>query len=114
MKDECGGKMITEFVGVSSKCYFFLTDDGKEHKAKGIVKAVCEKKLLHQRYKDCVLEKTEKKVSQNVIRGHELVNYTENVENVAINPENSKRFILEDGISTLPFGHWRLVMKDND
>ena len=112
MKDECGGKMITEFVGVSSKCYSYLTDDGKDHKkAKGIVKAIAEKEL-RQHYKDCVLKKEEKKVSQNVIRGHQLVNYTENVSKVALNPKDTKRYILEDGISTLPFGHWRLVMRD--
>lgn len=111
MKDECGGKMITEFVGPASKCHSYLTVDGKEHsKAKGIVKAVREKKLLHEHYKDCVLKKSAKKVDQNIIRGHELKNYRENVEKVALNPEDSKRYELEDGKSTLPFGHWRLVM----
>ena len=38
MKDESGGKVITEFVTLRPKTYFYLTDDGKEDKkAKGTI-----------------------------------------------------------------------------
>ena len=44
MKDELGGKIITEFVTLRPKTYSFLTDDGKEDKkAKGIKKCVIKK-----------------------------------------------------------------------
>ena len=44
MKDELGGKIITEFVTLRPKTYSFLTDDGKkEKKAKGTKKCVIKK-----------------------------------------------------------------------
>ena len=41
MKDELGGKIITEFVTLRPKTYLYLTDDNKEDKkAKGTKKCV--------------------------------------------------------------------------
>ena len=46
MKDELGGKIITEFVALRPKTYSFLTDDGKEDKkAKGTKKCVIKKMI---------------------------------------------------------------------
>ena len=44
MKDELGGKIITEFVTLRPKTYSYLTEDGKEDKkAKGAKKCVIKK-----------------------------------------------------------------------
>ena len=41
MKDELGGKIMKEFVGLRPKYYPYLTDDGKiDKKAKGTKKCV--------------------------------------------------------------------------
>ena len=53
MKDELGGKIITEFVKtLRPKTYSFLTDDGKENKkAKGTKKCEIKKKIKFNDYK---------------------------------------------------------------
>ena len=57
MKDELGGKIITEFVTLSPKTYSFLTDDGKEDKkAKGTKKCIIKKMIKFNDYKKCLLD----------------------------------------------------------
>ena len=56
MKDELGGKIITEFVTLRPKTYSFLTDDGKEDKkAKVTKKCVIKKMIKFSDYKKCLL-----------------------------------------------------------
>ena len=56
MKDELGGKIITEFVTLRPKTYSYLTDDGKEDKkAKGTNKCVIKKMIRFNDYKKCLL-----------------------------------------------------------
>ena len=56
MKDEIGGKIITEFVTLRPKTYSYLTDDGKEDKkAKGTKKCVIKKMIKFNDYKKCLL-----------------------------------------------------------
>ena len=56
MKDELGGKIITEFVTLRPKTYSFLTDDGKEDKkTKGTKRCVLKKMIKFNHYKKCLL-----------------------------------------------------------
>ena len=56
MKDELGGKIITEFVTLRPKTYSYLTDDGKEdNKAKGTKKCVIKKMIKFNDYKKYLL-----------------------------------------------------------
>ena len=57
MKDELGGKIITEFVTLRPKTYSYLTDDGKEDKkAKGTNKYVIKTMIKFNDYKNCLLK----------------------------------------------------------
>ena len=56
MKNEFGGKIITEFVTLRPKTYSYLTDDCKEDKkAKGTKKCVIKRVIKFNDYKDCLL-----------------------------------------------------------
>ena len=52
-KDEAAGIPITEFIGLRSKMYSYVKDNGKNEKtAKGIRKYVIKKNIANQDYKD--------------------------------------------------------------
>ena len=56
MKDELGGKIMTESVALRPKTYSYLTDDCEEDKkAKGTNKCVIKRRLKFNDYKDCLL-----------------------------------------------------------
>ena len=56
MKDELGGKIITEFAALKPKTYSYLTDDFKEDKkTKGTKKCVVKKMIKFNDYKNCLL-----------------------------------------------------------
>ena len=48
-----GGKIITEFVVLRPKAYWYLDDYGNNHKkVKGIKKCVIKQELMFQNFKD--------------------------------------------------------------
>ena len=54
MKDELGGQIMKEFVGLRAKTYSYLKDTNDEDKkAKGTKKCVIKRKLKFQNYKNC-------------------------------------------------------------
>ena len=56
MKDELGGKIITEFATSRPKTYSYLTDDGKkDEKAKRTKKCIIKKMIKFNDYKKCLL-----------------------------------------------------------
>ena len=55
MKDESGGKIMIELVGLRAKTYSYLTDDSsKDKKAKDTKKCVIKRKLTFENYKNCL------------------------------------------------------------
>ena len=60
MKDELGGKIMKEFIGLRLKCYSYLTDDGNvDKKAKGIKKCVIKKEIMFNDFVERLKEKKE-------------------------------------------------------
>ena len=46
MKDEAGGKIITEFIGLRSKMYSYIKEDDKETKTAKGIKKECNKERI--------------------------------------------------------------------
>ena len=55
MKDELGGQIMKEFVGLRAKAYSYLKDNNdEEKKAKGTTECAIKRKLKCQDYKNCL------------------------------------------------------------
>ena len=105
-KDEAGGKIIDEFVGLRSKLYSYKMLEGEEtKKCKGVKKSVVKKSIAHEDYKTCLFTGKEQIRKMNVIRSYNHEVYTEEVNKVALCSDDDKRYILENQINTLAWGH---------
>ena len=107
-KDEAGGKIISEFVGLRAKLYAYKMHEGKEEKrCKGVKKAVVKRSINFEDYKTCLFTGKPQTRTMNVIRSHRHELFTEEINKIALSANDDKRVILEDGIHTLAHGHWR-------
>ena len=106
MKDELGGKIITEFVTLRPKTYSYLTDDGKEDKkAKGTKKCVIKKMIKFNDDKKCLLndEVILKSQQRFISKKHDV--YTENINKIALRNYDDKRIVSSDKITSYPYGY---------
>ena len=106
MKDELGGKIITEFVTLRPKTYSFLTDDGKENKkAKGTKKCIIKKDIKFNDYKKCLFsdELILKSQQRFISKKHDV--YTENVHKIALSNNDDKRIVSSKKISSYRPGY---------
>ena len=108
-KDEAGGKVIDEFVGLRAKLYSYKMFEGEESKTcKGVKKSVIKKSITHEEYEKCLFTGEKQLRKMNVIRSHKHEVYTEEVNKVALCPNDDKRHILEDSVHTLALRHNRI------
>ena len=106
MKDELGGKIITEFVTLRPKTYSFETGDGKEDKkAKGTKKCIIKKMIKFNDYKKCLLDdEVILKSQQRVIsKKHDV--YTQNINKIALSNNDDKRIVSSNKISSCLYGY---------
>ena len=106
MKDEPGGKIITEFVNLRPKTYSYLTDDGKEDKkAKGTKKCVIKKMIKFNDYKKYLLnDEVILKPQQRLIsKKHDV--YTKNINQIALSNNDDKRIVPSNKITSYPYGY---------
>ena len=106
MKDELGGKIITEFITLRPKTYSYLTDDGKEDKkAKGTKTCVIKKMIKFNDYKKCLLndEVILKSQQRFISQKHDVHN--ENINKIALSNNDDKRIISSNKITSYAYGY---------
>ena len=92
MKEELGGKIMTEFVALRPKTYLYLTDDCEEDKkAKGTKKCVVKRRLKFNDYKDCLLNNQIVLKSQQRFNNERHDVYTEDINKIALSSNDDKR-----------------------
>ena len=110
-KDECDGKAPEEFVGLRPKMYSILDGNSTKEKktGKGIKKAYLKKDVTHADYRRCILSDNIKDQQQKAkfqcirSKGHKISTYE--INKVGLCCYDNKRYLLDDGITSLAYGH---------
>jgi len=105
-KDEAGGKQIKEVIALRSKLYSYKIANEEQKKCKGIKKNVVGKNITHADYIKCLETKAGQLRKTVFLRSDMHDIYTEEVNKVALFADDDERIIMEDGISTLAYGHY--------
>ena len=110
MKDEFGGVIIIEFVGLKSKMYSIKKIDGKEYNtAKGVSIAT-----EFDKFKDVLFNKNiiRHKITRIQSKKHKLGKYE--INKISLSCFDDKRYVLDDGIYTLSYFHKNSVTSCNN
>ena len=109
IKDELNGSIIEEFVSWSAKIYSMKTKKNEMKKVKGVKKNVVKKDMSHKDYVDCLFEERKFMRTMQSIRSFKHQLYTINQNKVSLSPYDDKQYLLDDGINSLPSGHFSLL-----
>ena len=101
MKYETVGVAIEEFVGLKSKMYSYLVNDNSEHKkAKGVDRNVFVT-IIHNEYKDVLLNKKCFRHSMNRIQGKDHRIETYKINQTSSSCVDDKIFIQNNGMDMM-------------
>ena len=104
-KDELNGKIMNEVVFLKSKAYSFtLSDLSEVKKLKGIGKSTINKDVRFDDYKDCLFNSRTKMNKMYTLNSDKHEMYVNEVNKISMSPFDDKRYILDNGIDTQPFG----------
>ena len=101
MKDEFGGVIVVEFVGLKSKMYSMKKIDGKEcNTAKGVSIATEFDKFKDVLFNEKIIRHKMKRIQS---KKHKLETYE--IDKISLSCFDDKRYVLDDGIYTLAYFH---------
>ena len=105
MKDELGGKIMTEFVALRPKMYAYKKFDGKvEKRCKGTKKCVVKKRISFDDFKNCYETGRVQYRIQHRFTSQKHVVYTQKINKVALSIDDDKRIQDCDGNRTYAWG----------
>jgi len=128
MKDETNGIPIAEVAAIKAKMYALRTleplnkkemkdknQDPKYEKktAKGIVKNVINRDFKFETYKSVIKNTISNTVTQKTIRSFKHNLYTIQQNKIGLSPQDTKRYLLDDGISSYAYGHYKIKEYNN-
>ncbi len=99
---------MTEFIALRSKMYAYKTKEKEDKKLKGIPKNIVKRKIKFEDYKESLERNKVFKHSFNTLRSDKHNMFLSNVEKCSLSPFDDKRYILSNGINTLPYGYSEL------
>ncbi|KYN39296.1 hypothetical protein ALC56_06320 [Trachymyrmex septentrionalis] len=111
MKDENGGAIMTEFIGLKAKMYALRVIGKSDTKRiKGVKKNVVAKTITFDDYARCLNDVTILSRRQSCIRStlHEI--YTVSELKLALSPYDDKRYVIPESVTTLPWGHYKISL----
>lgn len=101
------GEVILQFCGLRSKCYSLVTENEHKMAAAGVKKAK-QSFFKHHHYLEVLADFSVKYVRQRAITSKNHVLYTQEQIKKGLSALDIKRFILPDGICTVPHGYFAL------
>ena len=104
MKDAFNGNKTDEFVGLKSKMYSLISNNMEMNKVKRI-----NLKLKHKEYIDVLFNKKilRHKMKRILSERHNIASYV--INKISLSCYDDKRFILNDGINSLAYGHKNII-----
>ena len=102
MKDEVGGKIMTEFAALRPETYSYLIDDGKNDK--GAKKCLIKRRLKFNNYEDYLLSNEIILKSQQRFECEAHNVYTEEINKIALSSNDDKILQTFDRITSYPYG----------
>lgn len=116
-KDEMEGVILKEFVSLRPKLYAYKTvNEDEVKKAKGVKKYIIDKhmhfkdymKILNAYINDRSLDDKQTRREMNFIQSNKHIVHSKTMNKLVLSANDDKRFIMDDGINTLAYGHYKI------
>lgn len=109
-KSETGGRAPLEFVGLRPKMYSLLVSkrDKARITAKGIKRGYVSKHVRHSQFLNTLRTGAKTRARFQLFRSSNHEIRTMNIDKLCLCAYDDKRHLLDDGVSSLAYGHWRI------